>query len=306
MTTVIAPSYALFVANNATGVTIRPAIHTVAQGTGQGANGSWHQGSQTIQSALGCEVKTGDYPRIGYKTIITSSNITASGSQQDNDIREVLGDETYKRWKPPSLPATITVDAGSEIDCDYFGIGGHSLSGCRITFQSSNDATKWTDEVVVEPQNNRAIFGMFSAKARYYRFRITGNKIPYIANLRIGQMLVMPQKIFQGIKPIVMNHQTITTNMKSENGQYVGRSTIRSGIMSQAEFRYLKSDFVRNYLHDFIKYARTGTFYFSWNPNKYPNESAYCWTEGSIEGPTNQGPKDFMSWNLNMMGFSDE
>lgn len=302
MTTVIAPSYALFVANNATGISIRPAIHTVAVGEGQGANGTFHSGAQTKKSALGCEVKTADFPRIGYKSIVTTSNITASGSQQNFDIREVVGDETYKRWKPPSLPATITIDAGSEVSCDYFGIGAHSLKGCRITFQSSNDGSAWSDEAVSEPTDNNAIFGMFTATARYYRFRITGNKIPYIANIRVGQMLTMPIKVKP--VPIIMNYETITTDMKSENGQFVGRSIIRTGIRTSAEFKFLKAEFTRNYLHDFIKYARTGAFYFSWNPNKYPDEAAYCWAD-KPEAPTPQ-QKDYLSWNLNMMGFSDD
>jgi hypothetical protein len=302
MTTVIAPTYIVQVNNSNKGITVRGAIHI--GDSDKGGNG---HNNNNVKSD-GCKIPPLNYPRIGFNSILTTANITATSSQDKFDYREVVGDETYKRWKPASLPANFIIDAGEGgQECDYIGIGAHTLTGCRVVIAASDDNATWQEIIDFLPENNRAIFGLFgSVTYRYWRIRITGNKIPTIGNIKLGKCLVMPSTIYGGHSPITLSRKTAIINQVSDNGQFVDRSTIRNGIVGDYQFKHMPADWVRSELDPFLKHARTGTFYISWNPTKFPDEAAYVWTNGDIAAPQNMGIKDYMSFSFQVAGYSDE
>lgn len=269
--------------------------------------------SAVISSALICSESNLAQPlnhaRIGYKSILTASNITVSSQATDFPGIAVVNPATYERWKPTAIPATLTVDAGDSVDVDYIGIAAHTIgsSECAVKVSYSFDSSSWVDIDEAKPGDNSTIMMIFGkTSARYWRLTISGSTIPLIGVVKIGEALSMQRPIYSGHSPINLNRVTAVRPNISEKGQWLGSSIERQGFSTSFSWQHLKAEWYRK---NFDKFAssnpRAHPFFIAWRPLKYPNEVGYCWSTSDIK-PQNMGIIDYMSVSMSVEGYQGD
>ncbi len=244
----------------------------------------------------------------GYQTIVTEDNITSLTQAAGFPVASLANPLTAERWKPTALPATVTIDNGSAVDVDYIGLASHTFARdrCVITAQYSFDGSEWFDISEASPGDGKPIMFIFSTiTARYWRLNITGESVPSLGVLYIGQLLVSQRGIYGGHTPITMGRKTRTIRNKTEGGQFAGISIIREGVGTNIDLKHLDAIWYRDNFEPFVVSARARPFFFAWRNQEFPQEVGYVWTTDDIV-PSNMGIKNLMQVSFNVEGYSDE
>ncbi len=136
---------------------------------------------------------------------------------------------------------------------------------------------------------------------RYWRIEVTGPTPPSIGVVFMGAALAMPRPIYGGHSPIDLSRQTVIRPQRSEGGQWIGRSIVRSGFGTSFDWQHLTPAFVRDELDLFIEDARRFPFFLAWRPSTFA-VAAYVWTSQDIQ-PSNMGVgKGLMAVSLSVEG----
>jgi len=244
------------------------------------------------------------HARIGYQNLAFGVTPIASTSAAGHPAIAATYPTTFEFWTPTALPATWTLDFGGAKTVDYLGMVG-DMNGCTVALQSSTDNSTWTTQETRTGLTDRInLFFITPITARYWRLSITV-AIPRLAVAYIGQALAMERKIYQGHTPLTLSRETELSNNISEGGQYLGRSIIRKGASTSAEWQHLKADWYRANFDPFVESAREYPFFIGWRPQQYPTELGFVWTGGDI-APENTGPRNFMSVGMSFRGLINE
>lgn len=247
--------------------------------------------------------------RIGYKTIATRDNVTASSAAPGFPATSAVNPLTYAKWKASSLPATWSIDAGALVDVDYIGIAAHTLAENRATcsIEYSVDSATWVTLAEVSPGTGAPIVILATAtiSARYWRLNIDGpGDAPSMGVIFIGEALAMMRPMYGGHTPLKFGLKVAKTQNVSESGETLGVTIKRQGNATSYDWQNLTAAWVREILHDFYLHATKGGYFFiSWRPNLYPDEVGYGSGDLSL---SNQGTRDLMSCGLNFKGHTNE
>jgi hypothetical protein len=248
------------------------------------------------------------HSRIGHQTFTRTGTASASTSATDFPADAPLNELTYEFWRPTALPANWTLDAGASVGVNYIGIAAHTLGsmGCTVAIQSSPDNSTWTTIDSVTPTDDSPIMFLFaSVTARYFRLSITNGSIPSVGVVFVGTVLEMLRPCYAGLTPISLSRDSVIRPNRSEGGQWLGRSVIRSGSSMSASYNNLDNNWVRTTFKDFIDDAVLYPFFFAWRPDNYPEDVGYVWVSTDIK-PSNTGVRDLMQVSLSMSGLSIE
>lgn len=248
------------------------------------------------------------HSRIGYDTFTITGSASASSSQALFPASAPLNSMTYEYWRPNTIPATWTLDAGSSKLANYFGIAAHSLgsSGCTITIASSPDNTTWTDIDSLTPTDDSPIMFLFAGvTARYWRLSVGGGSAPSIGVIYVGPVLEMMRPCFAGLSPINLSRVTVIRPNKSEGGQWLGRSVIRSGSTMSVTYNNLDGTWYRTNFDPFVESAIYAPFFFAWRPEGFPDAVGYASVDKDIT-PKNSNMRGLMSVSFAMVGLSVE
>ena len=210
---------------------------------------------------------------------------------------------TYEKWSPSALPATWQNDLGSALECDYCCIAGHSMGTNGNTLQVQYDSTGggvWVDVINTAITSDEPIYCIFEPET-YQKWRglISNGTAPEIAVIRFGLSLQMERPIYQGHTPINMNRKTTVRSTKSELGQWLGRSRIRSDLTGSFQWSNLTSAWARANIYPLIKAVEVEPFFIAWRPGTF-TDVQYCWTTDNPEGPPNAGSRDLVSFGMNV------
>lgn len=249
-----------------------------------------------------------DYSRIGYQSILPAATLTGTAGATGFALASVTNPATYERYKPTAMPATIHADAAAAVAVDYVGIAAHNLGSlaCTVYVESSTDDVAWTTRLTMTPTDDTALFGMFdSVSARYWRLRITGATAPTVGVVYLGTMLTMQRTIYGGHSPLTLSRVTAVRPSVSETGQWLGATEVRRGFSTSFAWKNLTAAWYRANFDPFVATnPRARPFFIAWRPYSYPAEVGYCWATGDFS-PSNSGPRDFMSVDMKVEGFSD-
>jgi len=257
------------------------------------------------ESQLGAKL---NHACIGYKNLVPASTVTATSSDSTFPADAIKRETTWEKWRPTSLPATLTIDLGASNPLSYLGFGAHTFgtSGNSLLFERSENGTDWTTIATSSPAENSAIMLMFNeVSARYVRLTVSAGIIPTLGVVYAGTVLAMQYPIYSGHTPITLSRTTTVRPTESEKGQWLGRSIVRSGISTGYSWPRLKSDWYRESFDPFVRFARSKPFFIAWNPRDFPSETVFGWTGDDI-APSNSGPRDFMSVSINVSAYAHE
>ena len=248
------------------------------------------------------------HARIGYDTITRDGLLQASGEQTGFEADAAANPLTYEAWKPNVVPATWRIDASSAVSVDYLAIAAHTLgtSGCTVKPQYSDDDAVWNDVTGItahSPTDDSPIMFLFAASShRYWRLNITaGSSTPSIGVIYIGAALAMTRPLYGGHAPLDLSRNTVIRPQRSERGQFLGRSKIRSGYSTSFSWTNLDPTFYRDEFDLFVEEARCFPFFIAWRPSTFIDSVGYVWSTGDIR-PTNMGVAGLMQVNLDVEG----
>lgn len=247
-----------------------------------------------------------NHARIGYQSIATAANVTATSEAAGFPASAATNDLTYDQWRPETLPASWTVDYGQTVDVDYLGIAAHTFADnrCSVSIEYSTDGATWKTLKDMAPGDGSPIMLIFSTiTARFWRVTLDGDSAPAVGVIKIGEALAMQRSIYGGHKPGHLNPTVERIGNESEGGQSLGLSVIRRGVTESFSWDYLKAFWVRDNLKPFARYAEGGWFFIAWNPLEFPAEVVY----GRATGKTpvqmsNMGTADFMQASMTVRG----
>jgi len=156
------------------------------------------------------------------------------------------------------------------------------------------------------PADNAPLMFLDTARSgRYLRVTVTGaGAVPRIASIYVGSVLAMEKQMANPFSPLNMARETVLSQSLSRGGQFLGQGFRRNGVMSSVGFRSLTAAWVRSYFDPFSKSARNLPYFFAWNPQDYPQEVGYVWTDKDIV-PAYSGEIVFgmeVSWSMKGIG----
>lgn len=247
------------------------------------------------------------HSRLGHQTYTRTGTASASTSATNFPASAPLNPLTYEFWRPTAMPATWTLDAGSTVSVNYFGIAAHTLgsNNCAVTIQSSPDNSTWTTIDSISPTSDAPLMFLFApVSARYFRISITGS-IPSVGVVYVGTTLDMLRPCYGGLTPISLSRDTVIRPNRSEGGQWLGRTAIRSGSSMGVAYKNLENNWVRTSFRSFINDAVLYPFFFAWRPDNYPDDCGYVWVQDDIK-PSNMGVNSLMQVAFEMQGLAIE
>lgn len=249
-----------------------------------------------------------EHGRIGWRNLVTASNIAASSSAAGFPPLNLANPVTFQLWKADAVDeVTLTVNFGGPVDVDYVGIARHNFgtAGVGYTIDGSDDGGATWDALSapVNPVDDGVILHEF-APATLTNLRIVlaeGVAPPQAAVLYVGKITVLQRRIYVGHTPIPFGRQTTVSTGMSESGQFLGRVVRRKQYQSSIKQPNLDPDYYRLELSPFDDVSAVDPFFWAWRPYPYANEVAYCWTTADAE-VSNQRANGMMEWGLNVQG----
>jgi hypothetical protein len=254
-----------------------------------------------------------NHARIGYENLAFGLTPTASSAATGHPAISATYPTTFEFWTPTSGVAFWYIEFDTLKTIDYVGLlGDFNSSVIQVSTSpdpvSSNTFTALvfpgiTFDTPVKDRINMFLFAPVSARS--VRLSFIGGTAPRLAVAYIGKALAMQRKIYQGHTPLTLSRETELSNNVSEGGQYLGRSIIRKGASTSAEWQHLKAAWYRANFDPFVKSAREYPFFIGWRPQQYPNELGFVWTGGDLS-PQVTGPRDFVSVGMSFRGLINE
>ena len=244
------------------------------------------------------------HTRIGWQSILTTLNISGTDGLSGYPIINIANPATYERYRPNASTATINIDAGSGVECDYAAMQSKNVANASIYY-----STNGTDYTLIYEANLGSASGagmvLFEeTTARYWRVVLTGSNMEIVA-FKLGKALAMQRPIYGGHSPMSLSRVTAERPNVSETGQYLGVTQQRAGYTGSFAWNNLKAAWYREYFDAFVaNNPKANPFFIAWRPSDYPQEVTYCWAKGNI-APQNTGTKDFMSVSMNVEGYID-
>lgn len=216
------------------------------------------------------------------------------------NISAMLSPATYSRASF-SGPSVITAIFSVQRTFDSVGVAAHTLAGSTVSIEYRPvDTDPWT-LFYTGTMPRGALLVCEASQLLVKEVRITTTAAGLIGVLYVGVALQMQRPIFRGVEPVTLNRVTEYTNNQSEGGQWLGHDITRQGLKTAPTWRNLSAAWVREHFDPFAQAAQRLPFFYSWNPQAYPQDAAYCWTTGDIK-QTITGPRDLMSVEMDLRG----
>lgn len=226
-------------------------------------------------------------PRFGYHNIYTSAVVSATAESAAGPKENAYDWAPYDFWQPAST-GTQNLEAyiSGGVMCSYGAIFRHNLGskGSRVTFQYGSTGSDWTNaaSTITPDTDDPVIFKVWSSTTQpYWRISIASCTVStFLTCVSIGNVLSIPRGLDKGfVPPGMAGGSRYNTNI-SDTGLLLGRSVKYQALETRIGLQLLDPDWVRGTLNPFFTHAETKPFFFSWDMENYPDESAFCWIEG--------------------------
>jgi hypothetical protein len=261
-----------------------------------------------------------DNPLIGYQSLVTTGNLTATTADPAFPASNLANPSTVLKWKAdPGSPVAdeyLTVTTGTADDIDYVGIAGHNFGSGQmpVSIEYLDEAASpptW-EELIGEtllPDDGPALFRFTPQPIGQIRVRIQPSLAvvpvaPAVAAvLYVGKLLVVQRRIFVGHTPIPYGRRLNVANHRSIAGAFLGRIVLSETTETSVDLPNLTPAWYRSYFEPFLVAAKEIPFFFAWRPGAYPREIGFAWLTGDPQ-PANQLPNGLMQVSFDMAGIA--
>lgn len=251
-------------------------VQTSADGTTWDARqaaeaNAWYSVAWSPQLELLVAVSTDGTNRV--MTSANGINWTAREAADAYEWRAVAWSPALGRFAAVSQTGTypsMTSDDGTTWDSavdtvDYMAIAAHTLAGCSLTPQYTQDGATWLGiALAYTPTDNSPIVWDFDAvEAREFRLLIENAPGPVsIGAIHVGEKLEMLRGFAPGWVPPSLNEAVEYTNTISQGGQILGRNIVRRGAAVQVTSGSIEYVWAREDWMDFVAVAELYAVFF--------------------------------------------
>ena len=241
-----------------------------------------------------------NYAYIGYDNRATdaASTITGTNVAAGFSVASLGNWQAFDFTQFDDGSCSVVIDCGQSVETDYFAIAGHTLFSTNaddIVFEAASDAGFTTDietlvtltldsagsvpaysgvygdQALVSQQvrgNPVSVFKFAPVSRRYYRLRFTAAAACKIGVIAFGERMSFQRGFYTGFNPPSLNEQVDVSNNRSETGQYLGRSIVRSGAASGGiDLERVTRDWIDLVWTPFRRHADLYPFFLSWGLN---------------------------------------
>jgi len=245
-------------------------------------------------------------PVVLFNSIITETNVIAQDAVLPFSVEGIISTLTYEYWRfdVDNTQLDIAIAGGAVVDS--LGILFEGLAGAEITLFKSDDDVLYEEvhkQRFVEDGANLIRFDAVTANFFRITFEKTVPSIAIVRNLMLGQGIVFERCLMGTHAPAPYQRVTEFLSNLSGTGQFLGRSIIRQGVRTAFDFKLITSTWARNEFQRFVENAIKNAYYMLWQPEKYPEEAIYGWTDEDI-GVSYTGDANLMAANWKTRGFS--
>lgn len=116
----------------------------------------------------------------------------------------------------------------------------------------------------------------------------SGSDVAELAVIYAGTLLVLERSVKVDVQHLNVIHarkSNVLAGM-SEAGNFLGRVLVAEWRESQADFAWFTPDWYRTNFEPFAEAAMTEPFFWVWNPDEYPDETAFAWITDDIRPET--------------------
>jgi hypothetical protein len=263
-------------------------------------------------SVSGGGIINADNPLIGWRNLVTSSNVMATSAAADNPASNVANPSTALRWQgadaSPAVADYLTFALDTAELVDYIGIARHNFYSAQIAVSvetlDEGSPESWTEIIadVIPPNDGPLLFRFTPQAITSIRIRMQpGTAAPRAAVIYCGALLVLQRRIYVGHTPVNYGTQLRVANHRSINGDFLGRIVLSEKTGTNVDMQNLTPDWYRTYLEPFRVAAKELPFFFAWRPSSYPYEVGYVWTTNDPQ-PQNQLANGMMSFSMDLEG----
>jgi hypothetical protein len=244
---------------------------------------------------------------IGYDNVFARGTISASGYTTSGPPENAVDGLTFDFWETEGDTSgdRLNVDLAAPESVDYLAIAAHTLgsSGATITVRKSLDGVTYSNAAgPFTPTEDKPYLWRFPTTNAfaYWQVRIDGGDSVRLGVVNLGRILVLPEGIYVGHKPATLNKKPELLNNKSDRGQLLGRSVLRTTASVSIKQDLVEPDWVREVWKPFAAYAENNPFFFAWRYDTYPDEVMFGWTEEGAEAE--HASTRYMRVSLDMVG----
>jgi hypothetical protein len=254
-----------------------------------------------------------DNPIIGWGSIVTPVNVSATTADVNYPISNVANPATHLAWQvggafSPPIYEYITVVTASANPVDYIAIAKHNLGSLGITvgvgYFDTSSPPNWTTLVADSTLANDspALFRFTAQPLTTISLRLGPTSLlARIAVIYAGKLLVLPRKVYQGLVPINYGRIAKVTNGRSEAGNFLGRIVTQEFVKDTIPLSLIDPAYFRSYIAAFLVDSKENPFFFAWRPQTYPAEIGYCHMTND-PAPINEAPHGLISMSMEMTG----
>lgn len=198
---------------------------------------------------------------------------------------------TWDSWKPASSGASyleIALDTAAKVD--YFAVFGHNLgetdSQMRLYYSTDGGVNYSALSSLYEDIfDSHVIFETFTAvTVTHYRLVLyCPSEIASIAVVAMGERLELPKAAPLNVSPAPYSFGNTYLSSKSDTGRLLGRTLLRKESEVMIEAKMLSPTWVRDYWLPFIEHAEAKAFFYSWNYEDFPDDTAYCYIDSKAD-----------------------
>ena len=260
---------------------------------------------ETAKAAELTAAGTTNNPIVFWNNEATSATYsTTVGTEVESAALAATG-TTYDAWvcTPATGEAVLQVVFGVAQTLNAIAVAAHNLADVGATVAFEYEASGWQTIGTETPTDNQAILAYFAdVTATDWRLRITGaTGSVEIAVAFLGNVMTLPQRIYQGYAPPLTPNNVILQSNVSQGGNLLGALVSRRGSSLSANIEHLPEAFVRGSdFTGFMQHHNDGKgFFWAWRPTKY-DDLFYAWREGAVIAPSNTGPLDLMGFSMGL------
>ncbi len=232
-------------------------------------------------------------PIFAYQNLLEDDNatVTVSSEAVGFEMENAYDWNPTTFWKPTSSGAAwIRASFAAAQLCNYVAIFAHNLgeSGSNFKLQYSLDGgSVWLDATTpIAPVGTECRFVHFSSVlAADWRVLFDSDAAASVGIIAFGVDFELEHGTGQGFSPPNFARDTQVTNNTSERGTLLGRTLIRQGSHLSLTAEFMSESFTLDTWLPFMEHAEMKPFFFQWNPDDRPTESAFCWTDKDLGRP---------------------
>lgn len=224
-------------------------------------------------------------PRILFKNIITADNVLITSHVPPNDIEGALSFLTFEYWEFEGSQ-TVDVQITESGTADALGIYGDGITGVEVTVSYSQDAITYTTihtGTITQDGTTLFVFSE-SVSAGFWRIEfVTGSDSDCkIRNLSLGKSLEFERCIMGQFAPSPYNRVSNLLSSGSGEAQHLSKRFNYEGFETDISVPMMSKSWARADFQEFVNHAVRSAYFFSWNPETYPSEAIYGWTDEDI------------------------